>query len=292
MIKSNSLDFNSQHMTKTTKRWLFYSAVVVFVLLSYMVILYAQGYKYSFSEAKFFRTGSIFIQANENAEVYLDGKLLSSTSFFGNSYTISRLLPGQYMVSLQRDNFSLWKKKVVVEEGLVDDYSRIMLLPESGEAKENIKTEIKDLFYPILKKTPTPTVISSTKPKPSSSALPKSPISTPFSTDPFYVKNGVLFKNMENGETERLAYLVSGFVVSPDNKKLAWWNESELWIMWLSDTDYQPFHKAGDKDLITRFSIKIKNASWFRDSDHIVVDSNGYKVVEIDKRGGLNIIEI
>ena len=113
MIKSNLLDSNAQSMTKRTKKVLFYSAVVIFVLLSYVVILYAQGYKYSFSEAKFFRTGSINIKANEDAKVYLDGKFLNSTSFFGSSYTISRLLPGQYTVRLQKDNFSSWQKKSI-----------------------------------------------------------------------------------------------------------------------------------------------------------------------------------
>ncbi len=278
-------------MTKTTKRWLFYSAVAIFALLSYVIILYAQGYKYSFSEAKFFRTGSIFVKANEDANVYLDERFLNSTSFFGNSYTISGLLPGQYVVRLQRDNFSSWKKKIIVEEGLVNDYSRIMLLSESGEAKENLKTEIRDLLYPVVKKTPSPkpTLLVKLKPSPTPS---KSPVPTSISSDPFYLKNGVLFKNMENGETERLAYLVIGFSVSPDGKKISWWNSNELWVMWLSDTDYQPFHKIEDKELITRFSVKIKNVAWFRDSDHIVVDSSGYKVVDIDKRGGLNIIEI
>ncbi len=268
-------------MTKRTKRILFYSAAIIFALLSYVVILYAQGYKYSFSEAKFFRTGSIFVKANEDAKVYLNGKFLNSTSFFGNSYTISGLLPGQYTVRLQKDNFSSWQKKVPVEEGLVNDYSRILLLPESGEAKDNLKIEIKDLLYPAPKPTP--------KPSPTKTPSP-SPVLV--STDPFYIKNGVLFKNMENGETERLAYLVAGFAISPDGKKLAWWNSNEFWVMWISDTDYQPYHKDGDKDLITSFSVKIKNAAWFRDSDHIVVDSGGYKVMEIDKRGGLNIVEI
>ncbi|MEK7121480.1 MAG: hypothetical protein AAB857_02115 [Patescibacteria group bacterium] len=289
MIKSNLLDSNAQGMTKKTKRILFYSAVVIFVLLSYVVILYAQGYKYSFSEAKFFRTGSIFVKANEDAKVYVDDKFLNSTSFFGNSYTISGLLPGQYTVRLQKDDYGFWQKKVSVEEGLVSDYSKILLLPKSGEAKESLKIEIKDLFYPTPKPTPTPSVKPTPKPLPSKTPT-FSPVSV--STDPFYLKNGVLFKNMENGETERLAYLVIGFTLSPDNKKIAWWNANELWVMWLSNTDYQPFHKAGDKDLITRFSIKIKNAAWFRDSDHVVVDSGGYKVIEIDKRGGLNIIEI
>lgn len=286
-------------MTKTTKRLIFYSAAVIFVLLSYAVILYAQGYKYSFSEARFFRTGSIFVKANEDAEVYIDDKFLNSTSFFGNSYMISGLLPGQYTVHLQRDNFSSWQKKISVEEGLVSDFSKILLLPKSGDEAVALKQEITDLLYP----TPKPILVVSSSTKPIPKLLPsKNPVPSPtlVSLDPFYLKKGVLFKNMENGETERLAYLVSGFTLSSDSRKIAWWSGNELWVMWFSDTDYQPYHKAGDKDIITRFSNKIKNAAWFRDSDHIIVDSasssqvdsGGYKVVEIDKRGGLNIIEI
>ncbi len=259
-------------MTKRTKRVLFYSAVVIFAFLSFVVILYAQGYKYSFSGLRFFRTGAIYVKANEDAKVYMDDKFLNSTSFFSNSYTVKGLLPGQYTIRIQKDNFSSWQKNITVEEGLVSEFSKAMLLPKSGEAKDNFVLEIKTLLTP-----------------PKKSLLPSMP-ATP--TEPFYIKNGVLFKTMENGETERLSYLVSGFALSPDEKKLSWWNGNELWVMWLSDMDYQPYRKASDKDLITRFSTKIKNAAWFRDSDHLVVDSGGYKVLEIDKRGGLNIIEI
>ena len=196
-------------------------------------------------------------------------------------------MPGQYTIRVQKDNFSSWQKKAIVEEGLVNDFSRIFLLPKSGEAKDNFKAEIKGLLYPTLKTTPTPLIKPTPKPSPS-----KIPTPSPVSAEPFYVKNGVLFKNMENGETERLAYFVAGFAISPDGKKITWWNANELWVMWISDMNYQPYRKAGDKDLITTFSVKIKKAAWFRGNDHIVVDSGGYKVAEIDKRGGLNIIEI
>lgn len=280
-------------MTKTTKRWLFYSAVVIFALSSYIIILYAQGYKYSFSEAKFFRTGSIFVKINEDAEVYLNNKFLNSTSFFGSSYTISGLLPGQYSVRLQRENFSSWQKKIPVEEGLVSDYSRILLLPTSGDKVVALKKEITDLLYPTPKPTPPPAggPSPSVKPIPKPSKTP-TPSPKPIPIEPFFIKTGVLFKTLDNGETERLAYSVIGFSISSDSKKLTWWNDSELWVMWLSDADYQPYRKAGDKDLITKFSSKIKKADWFRDGDHVVVDSAGYKITEIDKRGGLNIIEI
>src|SRR3989338_1995389 len=175
-------------MTKRSKRTLFYSAVVIFALLSYVVILYAQGYKYSFSEVKFFRTGSINVKANEDAGVYIDDRFLNTTSFFGNSYTIGGLLPRQYTVRLQRDNFSSLQKKISVEEGLVNDYSRIILLPESGEAKEKVKTEIKTLLI-LPKKSPQPT---------------PTPPPTGGSKEPFYIKNGVLFRNVD-GTSEKLA---------------------------------------------------------------------------------------
>lgn len=244
--------------------------VVIFAFLSYVVILYAQGYKYSFSELKFFRTGAIYVKANEDARVYLDDKFLNSTSFFGNSYTVGELLPEQHTIRMQKDNFSSWEKKVAVQEGLVNEYSKVLLLPESGDTLNNLKDEIKIMLTPLKK---------------SRSSSP------PAFKKTFYIKSGVLIRNID-GKLERLAYLVLGFNLSNDGKKIVWWNSNELWVMWLNDTDYQPYKKSGEKELITRFSTKIKNAVWFRDNDHVVVDSSGYKVVEIDKRGGLNIVEI
>ena len=81
----------------------FYSAVAVFLLLSYIVILYAQGYKYSFSENRFFRTGAVYLKADTSADVYLNDKLLGNTSFFNNSYRIEGLLPGRYVLKKGSD---------------------------------------------------------------------------------------------------------------------------------------------------------------------------------------------
>lgn len=259
-------------MTKTTKRWLFYSAVAVFVLLSYVIILYAQGYKYSFSEAKFFRTGSIFVKANEDADVYLDNKFLNSTSFFGNSYTISSLLPKQYTVRLQKDSYSSWQKKVSVEEGLVSDFSRILLLPTDEISKQEIKKEVQLLLYPPKEFLSAPTPI---------------PIS-----ELFYIQKFILYQTIES-KAVAISSGVVGFAISPDKQKLVWWNtNNEVWVLWLNDMNYQPYKKAGDKEFIVRFPETIKKSVFFRGNDHIVTDSNGYKVIEIDKQGGLNIVEI
>ena len=282
-------------MTKRGKRWLFYSAVAVFLLLSGLIILYAQGYKYSFSEGKFQRTGAISLKINVAAKVFLNDNLESDTSFFSNSASIDGVLPGIYKLSVQKDNYSSWQKSVAVEEGLVSDFSEILLLPKEGEEKQKLSEEILLLFEklePMATLEPTPT------PKPKTSASPAPAIKDPYVLD---VKNKKLLSNAGQ-RLEEVADNVLGFQISDNKNKLTWWTANELWALWLNDQNYQPFHKKGDRELITRFSQTIQKGAWFRGEDHIILELEArdsknrpysvYKVTEIDKRGGGNIVEL
>lgn len=251
-------------MTKRTKRWLFYSAVMVFLLLSYVVVLYAQGYKYSLSEGRFLRTGAISLKVNTGARIYIDDQLQGDTSFFGSNYSIDRLLPGKYKVTVQKDNYASWQKITVVADGFVTDFPNILILPEEGEGEQKLFDEVNSIFK----------------------NLDISPMAS-LSTEIFSPEE---IKNMK------------GYRVSENNHKLAWWTENELWVAWLSDQNYQPFYKAGKKELITRFRIPIQNGAWFRDEDHLVLeleqkDSKNrpysiFRIIETDKRGGVNIVEL
>jgi len=275
-------------MTKRTKRILFYSAVAVFLVLSYVIILYAQGYKYSFSENRFFKTGAVYLKVNTDADVYLNDKLTGNTSFFGNSYRIEGLLPDKYMIRVQKNNHSTWQKQVTVDEGFVSEFSKILLLSEDEKGLEELDKEIALIF-------PAPTPTSKT----TRGATSPSPTPTPTpAVELFVIKKGVLSTTSETpilqarGESEKIASNVKGFALSKDKNKLAWWTANEVWVIWLNDADYQPYHKKGDKELITRFSTQIKKAAWFRDEDHLILDSGSYKILEIDTRGGINIIEV
>ena len=251
------------------------------MLLSYVVMMYAQGYKYSFSEGKFQRTGAVSLKANTGAKVYLDDQLQGDTSFFNSAYSIDGLLPKAYKLTVQKDGYSTWQKTVTVEEGFVVDFPRVMLLPEEGDEEQQLFDEAGLLFKELA---PIPTLKSSS--------------SQPFVLD---VKTNKLLQN-NDGKFEEIANSVKGFRLSENKNKLAWWTSNELWIMWLNDQNYQPFYKKGDKELITRFQLSIQNGSWFRDEDHVVLeleqhDSKNrpysiYRVIEIDKRGGVNIVEL
>ena len=266
-------------MKRRTRRILFISAIAIFILCSYVAILYAQGYKYSFRDNKFVRTGAIYLDVNTSAKVYFNDKLVGSTSFIGNAFSKGGLLPGQYMIRITRDGYTTWQKKTIVEEGFVIDFPKVMILPENEEERAKLIVEIEGL-------------LNSAKPELSPTPKIKIPSPTPNFNAPFYLKDKILYKN-EESQKEIIDRNVQGFVVSQNESRIAWWNNNnEIWVMWLRDTGYQPYHKDADKELLTRFSTKIKNIGWFRDEDHIVVDSLGYKIVELDTRGGINIIKL
>lgn len=270
-------------MTKITKRVLFYSAVAMFLILSYVVILYAQGYKYNFSENRFFKTGAMYLKTNTDADIYVNDKFLGNTSFFGNSYKIKGLLPQRYTVRIQKNDYSVWQKLVIVDEGFVSEFSKVLLLPEDKKGREDLYKEIILLF-------PSPSSPLVDKPTPTPSPAPNSTEEK----EEFTITKNVLYQNQRDtpGKSVKIADNIKGFILSPEKNRLAFWTANEVWVIWLKDTNYQPYHKKGDKDLITRFSTQIKKAAWFRDEDHLIIDSSGYKILEIDTRGGINIISV
>ena len=102
-----------------------------------------------------------------------------------------------------------------------------------------------------------------------------------------------MYKNNgpENAPTQ-LTVNVSGFALSPNGNKLAYWSGRELWVVWFNDTNYQPLRKAGDKERIIRISRPVVKAAWYKDTDWLVVDDGrNYKALETDTRGGVNTVE-
>lgn len=281
-------------MTKKSRRILFYLGVLIFFLASTFAILDAQGYRYSFEEKKFVRTGAMSLRTNADADVYVDEELKGSTSFFGNAFGADQLLPGTYTVRLHRDGYSPWQKVISVQEGFVSDFPHVLILPtENPDEVAKLISVIETIFLDpdiVLRPSPSPLVTPRKTPRPTVSAT-AIPSPTPLPTEPFFIQDGVLYW-IEGTRGDILGEDVEGFMLSENRRKILWWTSTnELWVMWLTDTDYQPYMKLGDKQLIVRLATPILQAAWYRGEDHVVLDSAGYKIVEIDKRGGTNVIK-
>lgn len=279
-------------MKKRTRRGLFWFAVLLFIGSSWIIIRYAEGYKYDFGTNHFVRTGAFSVSANTDAKLFVNDRLVGSLSLIRHDGGQDRLLPGTYTIRLVRDGWSSWRKDIIIQEGLLTDFPSVLILPTDESSQQDLQQEIAQDIHGsfTLRSTPLPTV----SPTPSPSPKPhRTPSPTPEVQIGTWLLRGTQLFNTA-ASPSLVAEQVLGFAPIDGNARVFWWTRNELWVLWVRSTDYQPYHVAGDRELVSRWSVPILGAAWFRDRDHIVVDlgSSGYRVLELDTRGGLNIIKI
>jgi WD40 repeat protein len=85
---------------------------------------------------------------------------------------------------------------------------------------------------------------------------------------------------------------INDLKISPDGKKIVYFSDSEIWVLFLKEKLDPPPKKAGEKILLARFSEKIENVSWLN-SDYLIFSTgNKIKITEIDERDKLNIVDL
>ena len=77
---------------------------------------------------------------------------------------------------------------------------------------------------------------------------------------------------------------------SQDNQKLLFFNDSEIWVYYLTNINSQPKKKKGSKEIITRLSCKINNAIWYPQTNYHIIFSTeeNVKFTELDNRDHRN----
>ena len=89
-----------------------------------------------------------------------------------------------------------------------------------------------------------------------------------------------------------LAKSVNFLKLSPDNKKIVYAKNHELWVFFLEDIQEQPVRQKETSLFLTRFSEKIGQVFWL--NSHYLIFNNGdnIKVTEIDDRDKINIYDL
>lgn len=257
-------------MKKKTRRILFYFSVLIFLILSFLVVLFALGYQYDFVQNKFVKTGSLELKVNTSAEVYINDNFDGKTSFLGDYFSKSQLLPRVYNVRVQSDGYQSWQKLARVSGGFLTSFPEVVLLRKDFNEEMVASSSVSNI-----------------------------------SIRQFDPNNGLAFIgnkqkiesiNLKNGEKKTIKQLpktTAEDIDSPDGNKKVRFNEHEVWVEWTKDSNHQPFQKAGDTELITRFSQTITDAQWYKDSEHLIVNVGGIlRFIEIDNRDGINIFDI
>jgi len=105
--------------------------------------------------------------------------------------------------------------------------------------------------------------------------------------------NGDLYKfNPDLKVFENFFERINSLKISPDNKKLVYFSNHEIWILFLSDKNDPPQKKAGEKLFLIRLSEAITDVFWINSNYLIFIAGDKIKISEIDDRDKLNIIDI
>ncbi len=108
----------------------------------------------------------------------------------------------------------------------------------------------------------------------------------------FLKESNILYSlNKAQKTFEKLFEPVKNLRFSPDSKKLVYFNNYEIWILFLEQIYNQPQREAGEKVFLTRFSEKINEIFWY--TNHYLVFDVGdkIKIIEIDNRDKINIVD-
>jgi len=109
----------------------------------------------------------------------------------------------------------------------------------------------------------------------------------------FLKEQGTLYLfNTDSKSFEKFFEPIKSLRVSPDSKKLVYFSDYEIWLLFLEDSFDQPWKKAKEKVFLTRFSEKIEDLFWFTAHYLIFNTDSTIKIVEIDDRDGLNIYDL
>ncbi len=109
---------------------------VVFLILAPTIVLYVRGITYDFSKKAFVTTGILAMRLEpKDANIYLNNKLKRESS--GD---IKFILPGEYDVTVKKDGYFTWSKRLSVESGQVawgsPAYNKIYLLLKNPLAQK------------------------------------------------------------------------------------------------------------------------------------------------------------
>lgn len=227
---------------------LFYLSVLVFFAGLPFILSVSLGYKFDRRSFKFTKAGLIVLKTQPpGATVYLENKLLNDRT----PATINELLPGTYRLKLELDRHYPWSAEVRVEAGKVTRLERIILFP----TRPNIKQLNKERFYSFWLDEEKGSIYYV---NPQERLIYKSDL------------DGSNYEEVGSFLETRSA--PQHFILSPDRKKLAYFNKHEVGINYLEPHTERPL--VAPNFIIAHPGNPVTKLFWHSDSYHLVLITN------------------
>lgn len=105
-------------------------------------------------------------------------------------------------------------------------------------------------------------------------------------------ENGTFYFLSDNSSFQEMFRSPRKPITSPDQRKVAYFDNHEIQILYLDDITDQPIKQYGESSFLTRFSGEIGNVYWL--TNHYLIFNVGdeIKIMEIDDRDHINIVDL
>jgi hypothetical protein len=283
------------------------------------------GYSFDWQNFTFAKNGGFYFKsAPASASIFINGE-----SFKTTPRLISRLTPQTYDISITKDGFYPWQKKLTVMPELVTEARNILLFPKNFQPELVATSSTSTIGYFLSsnedrqKQLQAQKIASTTatwilngdnilyinktdkllyqtdlsgfiKNQISKKPLPDGQYKIIAGSDRYFavlIGTNLYWLNQENN-FEIIASQVKDAVISSDNKKILYWNEHEVSLFYLEKIQIQPYKEAYDKELIFANSKqKISQVIFYPNNEYIaLVIDDQIKVIELDGRDKHNAI--
>jgi len=118
-------------MTKRTRNILFLILTILFFLIAPSLIFYSEGWRFDLRTKRIVKVGGFYFRVfPKRAEILINGREYKTDYFFGSLF-IEGLLPREYQVKIEKEEFLPWEKRLKVREEETTKVEDVFLIPET-----------------------------------------------------------------------------------------------------------------------------------------------------------------
>lgn len=116
----------------------------------------------------------------------------------------------------------------------------------------------------------------------------------PFAEDKIFLveNNKLYFFNQDDQLLEKISDNIKDLKISPDLKKIVYFTDYEIWVLFLEKIEGQPQRTKGEKIFLARFSEKIGDVFWWTNHYLVFLVGDTIKIAEIDNRDRVNVYDL
>ncbi|MCX5666536.1 MAG: PEGA domain-containing protein [Candidatus Omnitrophica bacterium] len=245
----------------------FFFSLALYLTLLPIILSYSLGYHIDFNKLIIYKTGILSIKSTPSgASIYINGKLYQDIT----PARIEELRPGTYSIEVKREGLFPWQKDLAVRSNMVTRAENILLFPTLQVTDKVSDRETDNFFIPDDR-----------------------------SQIYYMTKSGLYKSNIDGSNLKKLSSYskwpsdIIGKKLSPDGKKILYFNEYCVWIIYLDVPKPVKGGEIAEVEEALRGPDIIKDAFWHSGSNHIIlVAGRDIDVLEIGKGGGKNTVTL